>query len=320
MFRFVVFLSLLFALFSCSDANENKLPDNSDQIITLSGKQQRDTVFLKFIIPKKTIRAQRTGKLERLVENPEFEKNSLLVQFDNYDAFVGLSGEKEALKEDLTNQINQFPKSLNPVEKKWRDFASKLTPDKIMPDFPVLEFKEEAELIEESKIEEKYDAIQKKELALQTYFQLSPEDGFITQVHAHTDDYVKKGKTLITYHPKKIRVLAEASFPLTKAIQKQIKTDLLVRIPVDKVVAVKKKTTTITYSLTLKQNVESSFCQKYVIINQDQHVFRVPKDFVGKDQKVHTVGETPPYQGYFVNGEWLIYSPKTSLKIQKPTT
>ncbi|WP_343630897.1 hypothetical protein [Fluviicola sp.] len=314
--RAFVFFPILF-VFSCSGENNTNVSDTSDKIRTLSGKQQRDTVFLNFVIPEKTILAQRTGKLERLVENPEFKKNSLLVQFDNYDSFVELSGEKEALKSDLTDLLNNLPKSLQPIEKKWRDFAAKLTPDKIMPAFPVFEYKEEAGFFEEAKIREKYDAIQKKEAAVQNYFQLSPEDGFITQTYAHTDEYVKKNKPLITYHPKKIKVMAEAAFPLSKSITKQIKNDLLIRIPVGQIRVILKTPTTIRYSLTLNQKLDPKICPKYVIINQDQNVFRVPKDFVGRDKKVSVSGEKEKLQAYYKNGQYVIYSDKPSLKIQK---
>jgi hypothetical protein len=317
-FRFVVFLPILFILFSCSGEDEKKLNDPSNNIITLIGKQQRDTVFLDFSIPEKIIRAQRSGKLERLVENPEFKKNSLLIQFDDYDAFVELSGEKEALKEDLSNQIDNLPKSMGPVEKKWRDFANKLVPDRMMPPFPTIEYKEEAGFIEEVKIEEKYNAIQKKELAVQHYFQLSKEDGFITKVYAHTDEYVKKNNPLIAYHPKKIKVTAEASFPLSQPIIGQIKTDLLVRVPVDQVTRTNLSSTKITYSLTLNQKLDPKICPKYVIVNQDQNVFRVPKEFIGKDKKVKVIGDEIRYQTYLKNGEYLIYDHAASLKIQRP--
>lgn len=316
--RFVFFFPVLFVLFSCSGEDENNLNDSSNQTITLTGNQQRDTVFLTFNIPQKTIHAQRTGKLERLVESPEFKENNLLVQYDDYDVFVELSGEKEALKEDLTNQINNFPKSLQPVEKKWRDFANKLTPDRMIPGFPTLEYKEEAALIEEANIEEKYQAIQKKELAVQNYFQLSKEDGFITKVYSHTDDYVKKGKSLITYHPKKIKVTAKASFPISKSIARQINADLSVRVPVDRMKMVRVSPTQMTYYLTLTQKLESKFCPKYVIVNLDQNAFRVPKEFIGKDQKVKIAGKEKNYQAYLRKGEYVIYSDQSSLEIQRP--
>lgn len=314
---FVVFLSLLFIQVSCSDAPEKSLNDSSPKTITLSGQQQRDTVFLTFSIPEKTIRANRTGKLERLVESPEFKKNSLLVQFDDYDAFVELSGEKEALKEDLTNVINAFPQSLKPIEKKWRDFANKLTPDKITPPFPALEYKEEAGVIEEAKIEEKYQAIQKKEAAVQNYFQLSPEDGFLISAQAHTDEYVKKGKILISYHPKKVKVRAEATFPMTKSIVKQIKTNLSIRIPLDAIQTIRTSAGKITYSLTLNQRLDPKICPKYVIINQDQNVFQVPKAFVRKNKKVAVVGEKNLQSAVYKNGSYIIYSEKSSLTIQR---
>lgn len=315
--RFVVFLALLFLQFSCSGENDSDLNDTSDKTITLFGKQQRDTVFLTFSIPRKTIRAQRTGKLERLVENPEFKRNNLLVQFDDYDAFVELSGEKEELKEDVTAQLDNLPKSLQPIEKKWRDFASKLTPDKLMPDLPAFEYKEEADLMTEAGIKEKFLSIHKKELAVQNYFQLSPEDGFIIQTFAQTDDYVKKNKTLIVYHPKKIKVTAEAAFPISKSIARQIKTDLSVRIPVDKIQRIRTTPTKITYSLVLNQKLDPKICPKYVIVNQDQNVFHVPKEYIGKDKKVMVSGEKEPRQAYFENGEYYIYSEKSALKIQK---
>ncbi len=316
-FRFVVFLPILFVQFSCSNENEDNSTNSSDQIITLSGKQQRDTVFLSFMIPEKIIRAQRTGKLERLVENPEFKKNSLLVQFDNYDAFVGLSGEKEALKEDLTNQLDNLPESLQPIERKWRDFASKLTPDKMTPAFPSMEYQEESAFIEEARIAEKYQAIQKKEAAVQNYFQLSQEDGFITKIYAHTDDYVTKNKPLIAYHPKKIKVTAEAAFPLSKSITRQIGSNFLVRLPAESVKIIKRSTTKINYSLVLHQALNLKNCPKYFIVMLDKNVFRVPKEFVGNGRKVIIPGEKEGQKAYYKNGEYFIYSEKPTLKIQK---
>ena len=314
---FVVFLPILFVLFSCSDENEKSLNDTSQKTITLSATQQRDTVFLTFSIPEKTIRAQRTGKLERLIENPELKKNSLLVQFDDYDAFVELSGEKEALKEDLTNLINAFPQSLRPIEKKWRDFANKLTPDKMMPAFPTLEYKEEAGLIAEAKIEEKHLEILKKEAALQNYFQLSPEDGYITKVYAHTDDYVRKNKPLISYCSKKIKATAEAAFPLSKKITRQLESNFIVRLPVERAKITKRSTTKITYSLILKQSLNPKNCPNYFIVRLDKNAFQVPKEFVGKDKKVIVSGEKERVQAYFNNGKYQIYSEKPSLRVQK---
>ena len=311
---FVVFLCLLA---SCSDAPQKSMDNSSQKTITISGKQQRDTIFLTFSIPEKIVRAQRTGKLERLVENPALKKNSLLVQFDDYDAFVELSGEKEALKEDLSNVINAFPPSLKPVEKKWRDFINKLTPDKMMPALPVLEYKEESGFIEEAKIEEKYLAVQKKEAAVQNYFQLSPEDGFIIKAYAHTDEYVKKGAPLISYHPKKVKVRAEAIFPLTKSIVKQIKTNLVIRIPVDAIKTIRTSAGSITYSLTLNQKLDPKICPKYVIINLDQNVFRIPKEFVRKNKKVAVEGEKNLQTVYYRKGTYYVYSEKSSLKVHK---
>ena len=154
--------------------------------------------------------------------------------------------------------------------------------------------------------------------ALQNYFQLSTEDGFIIKAYAHTDDFVKKNKPLISYHPKKINVQAEASFPISKSIARQISADLSVRVPVSKITKVRVSSTKITYSLTLNQKLDPKICPKYVIVNQEQNVFHIPKDFVGKDKKVKVVGEQMPYQAYSKNGNYLIYSDTTSLKVQRP--
>ncbi|MNK01967.1 hypothetical protein D3C87_197830 [compost metagenome] len=318
--RYAVFLQILFILFSCSSEDGDKTGPALPQSITLNGKQQRDTVFLYFDIPEKTIRAQRSGKLERLVEDPAFKKNNLLVQFDDYDAFVELSGEKEALKEDLVNYLSNLPKNLQPVEKKWRDFSNKLTPDKLIPAFPPVEFKEEAAFLDELRIREKYEAIHKKELGIQNYFQLGTEDGFITKAHAHTDEYVKKNKPLLSYHPKKIKVTAEASFPFSKSIRKQITTDLLVRMPVEQAKPIQTSSSKDVYQLTLNQKLDPQICPEYVIINQDQHVFRIPKEFVGKDQKAAILKENGIVKQmvYYKNGEYFVYSKKKSIRVQRP--
>lgn len=318
--RYAVFLPILFMLFSCSSEDGKETGPSLPQTLTLNGKQQRDTVFLHFDIPEKIVRAQRSGKLERLIEDPAFKKNNLLVQFDDYDAFVELSGEKEALKEDLANHISNLPKNLQPVEKKWRDFSNKLTPDNVMPALPAFEYKEEAEFLEDVRIREKYDALHKKELAIQHYFQLSTEDGFITKAHAHTDQYVKKNQALLSYHPKKITVTAEAAFPLSRSIRKQITMNLMIRIPVEQLKTGEHSASKAVYQLTLNQKLDPKICPKYVIINQDQHVFLVPKEFVGKDKKVIVLKEngTAKQTVYFRNGRNLVYSKEKSIRVQRP--
>lgn len=319
MVRYAVCLHILFLFLSCS-TDEKETGPALPQTITLNGKQQRDTVFLQYDIPEKTIRAQRSGKLERLVEGPVFKKNNLLVQFDDYDAFVELSGEKEALKEDLVNHIDNIPANLQPIEKKWRDFSNKLTPDKMVPPLPAFEYKEEAEFLEDVRIAENYNALHKKELAIQTYFQLSTEDGFITRAHAHTDQYVKKNQALLSYHPKRIQVTAEAAFPLSKPIRKQITTDLLVRMPVENPKPVHTEASKVIYQLTATQKLDPRICPKYVIINHDQHVFRVPEEFVGKDKKVIilTNNGTVKQAVYARNGMYLVYSREKSIRIKRP--
>jgi len=87
---------------------------------------------------------------------------------------------------------------------------------------------------------------------------------------------------------------------------------------VDQVIRTKLYPTKITYSLTLNQKLDPKICPKYVIVNQEQNVFHVPKDFVGKDKKVKVVGEKMPYLAYSKNGDYLIYSDAFSLKIQRP--
>lgn len=319
--RFVVFLSTLSALISsCSTENEKEASDHLPDTITLTGTQLRDTVLLHFDFTQKTIRAKRTGKLERLIETPEFKKNDLLVQFDDYDSFVELSGEKESLKEELLGTVDHFPKALQPIEKKWRDFANKLSPDKMLPPFPEVQYKEEAGVLEEINLVGKYNSLLKKEAEIGNYFQLSPENGFIMERFAKSDDYVKKNQALIAYHPERLKVSASAAFPLTKNIQKQIHTDFAVRIPIDTQQVVKRNAHQITYLLKLNQPISAKVLPQHIIVNRDQHVFRIPKKYVGKDLKatIITSKGTEKRSTQLRNGEYLLYHTETSLQIQKP--
>lgn len=319
--RFVVFLSFLSILTaSCSTENEKDAPDHLPETITLTGTQQRDTVLLKFDFTQKTIRAKRTGKLERLIETPEFKKNDLLVQFDDYDSFVELSGEKESLKDELLGKVDNFPKALQPIEKKWRDFANKLSPDKILPAFPEIQYKEEAGVLEEINLVTKYNTLLKKETEIRNYFQLSPENGFIMERFAKSDDYVKKDQVLMIYHPENLKVTASAAFPLTKNIQKQIHTDFIVRIPIDTQQVIKRNAHQITYLLKLNQPIHARILPKHIIVNRDQNVFRVPKNYVGKDSKVKVITSKgiEKKATHFRNGEYLLYHTEASLQIQKP--
>lgn len=319
--RLVVFLPLLSTVItSCSTENEKDAPDQLPETITLTGTQFRDTVLLHFDFTPKTIRAKRTGKLERLIETPAFKKNDLLVQFDDYDSFVELSGEKESLKEELLGTVNNFPKTLEPVEKKWRDFANKLRPDKMLPVFPEIQYKEEAGVLEEINLVSKYNSLLKKEVEIGDYFQLSSENGFIMERFAQSDDYVKKNQSLISYHPEKLKVTASAAFPLTKKIQNQIHTDFMVRIPVDTQQVVKRNAHQITYLLKLNQPISAKILPQHIIVNRDQYVFRVPKNYVGKDSKatITTSKGTEKRSTYLQNGEYLLYHTETSLQIHRP--
>ncbi|MNU59037.1 hypothetical protein D3C71_481900 [compost metagenome] len=319
--RFVVFLSILSTFTaSCSTENEKDASDDSPETIALTGTQQRDTVLLKYDFTPKTIRARRTGKLERLIETPEFKKNDLLVQFDDYDSFVELSGEKESLKEELFSKIDNFSKALQPVEKKWRDFANKLSPDKMLPPFPEIQYKEEVGVLEEINLVNKYNLLLKKEAEIGNYFQLSKENGFIMERFAKSDDYVKKNETLIVYHPKNLTVTTSAAFPLTKNIQKQIQSDFAIRIPIDTQQVVKRNAHQITYLLKLNQTISLRILPKYIIVNRDQNVFRVPKKYVGKDSKAKIITSKGIEKRtvYLQNGEYLLYHTEASIKIQKP--
>ncbi|MDR0802846.1 hypothetical protein [Fluviicola sp.] len=319
--QFVVFLAILSVLTtSCSTKNETDPSDNIPQMITISGNQQHDTVFLHFNFRQKTIRAQRTGKLERLIEKPEFTKNSLLVQFDNYDAFVALNGEKESLKEELLGKINLFSQALQPVEKKWQDFASKLRPDKVLPAIPTYQYKEEAEFLEGINLTERYNNLLEKEAEIKNYFQLSTENGFLTETFAKSGDYVKKNQSLIKYHPKEISATADASFKLTKNIQNQLKTHFIVRLPCDSLRVLKYSSGEIQYLLNLNQKINPKMVPRYFIVNQDQYAFIIPEKYIGKDKKVtiETDKGTEQKTASLRNKEYVLFSMEKALIIRRP--
>jgi hypothetical protein len=296
------------------------MPDNSPKTLKIAGQQQRDTIFLHFNILEKSILAQKTGKLERLMEGPDFKKNDLLVQYDDYDAFVELSGAKESLKEEITNQVINFPKSLQPVADKWRNFAASFSPDKMIPKFPKMEYKEEVGFIESTTILEQYQSLQKKEVAIKNYFQVSSEAGFITETLAKSTDYVKKNKVLIHYQPKKITVVAKADFPLTSKIQTQIATNFSIRVPIEKNQILQKKEKQINYLLTLNQKIDPKMCPKYVIINQDQNSFTIPKEYIGADGTVllSSKNGTQKEKVSKKNGAYFLSRSESTIEIKKP--
>lgn len=319
--QFVVFLAFLSILaVSCSAENETDPSDNIPQTVTIPGNQQRDTVFLHFDFREKIIRAQRSGKLERLIEKPEFSKNSLLVQFDDYDAFVALSGAKESLKEALQDKIDQFPKALQPVEKKWQDFAGKLGPDKTLPAIPAYQYKEEAGFLEEIRLTEQYNDLLKKEAEIRNYFQLSPETGLLIETFAKSGDYVRKNQPLISYHPKKVNVTATASFKLTKNIQHQLETNFVVRLPGDSIRILKRASGEIQYRFNLIQKINPKMMPAYFIVNQDQHMFIIPEKYVGKDRKVtvETADGTEQKTASLKNQEYVLFSTERALTVRRP--
>lgn len=318
---FIVFLAISFALTtSCSAEDEENAADQLAQTITVPGIQQRDTVFLRFDLREKRILAQRTGKLERLIEKPDFPKNSLLVQFDDYDAFVALSGEKESLKEELLNNIDQFSPALRPVDKKWRDFANKLGPDKILPVMPAYQYKEEAGTLEEMHLTDKYNALLKKETEIRNYFQMSTESGFVLKTFAKSGDYVKKNQPLMSYHAQKVTVTADATFKLTKTIQKQLETNFVVRLPGDSIRMIKRTPRQVTYLMSLRQKIDPKIMPAYFIINRDEHVFIIPGKYIGKGSqvKVVTAKGTETRTTTLRNGEQVLFGQEKVMTVERP--
>lgn len=293
-FRLHLFCSsvILLIISSCtSDSGNNPKADLSS--ISLQGKQCRDTVSLHYNFTEKTIRAQEEGKIEHLFDGSTFDKKILLVQFDDYDAFVSLSGNKEALKEKILASTQKFPESLNPIKKKWTDFAQNLSPEKTLPPFPSFQFKEEAGAMWEANIIDEYNALILQERAIGNHFQLSTEAGVLVKRFAKSGDNVKKNARLLTYIPQKSIVIAQSNFDLSPDDQKQIASNLEVRLPLDVLSEKTHSKNNLHLQVNLTQKITIKNLPSYFIIPRQLFEFDIPASAVDSNGKITLqTGET----------------------------
>lgn len=288
---FFIELTASLLLFSSCGSELNKDDSKPSTTQTIYGKQYRDTVFLDYTFFEKTVRAQQEGKIERLLESPTFNQKNLLVQYDDYEEFVVLSGGKEALKEKILVAVQNFPEPMKPIKKKWSDFAQSITPGKILPSFPSFQYKEEAGTIWELKIIDEYNELLKQEHAIQDYFQMSTEAGILTERYAKSGDYVKKNSKLLSYIPRKTTINAHASFEITSEDRKQIETNLAIHLPLEDIRLKQLTKNNVSFNASLTQKITIKNLPAYFIITRNVFEFEIPAELVNADETITIVTE-----------------------------
>lgn len=138
------------------------------------------------------------GKLlvgEKQLQNGSvFSKDQILFRMDNRSLFFELKKMKEDFKNLLTETLDNYPQSLISEKSKWTQFASKISPIKILPEFPTFSSAEEKMFFEGISLS--YQGIQKEESKMEDYFYFAPFSGKVESVNTRVNSLVKRNEAI----------------------------------------------------------------------------------------------------------------------------
>lgn len=273
----------LFIIYGCNNPSAKPVAQKPNTI-TIDGKKITDTVLLSFHIPRHTIYNDQSGKVERIVEKKFVSKNELLVQFDNYDEFVNLSGEKETYKDDLSTAINQLPKELTNLKQKWEEFEKAITPDKLLPPFPTVQFREESDWVLRRKLSEKYNKLLTVEKKIRNYFITAPFEGNILKTYVKQGDFIEKNTKIALIQAAKGEVcfVSKSNFEgisknaLYQSLSKQLKTELIAW----------EKQRKDTICMKFRSLAPITKTPKKILLQKTDYAFEIPSEFISKNNMV----------------------------------
>lgn len=144
-----------------------------------------------------TLRAAASGTIEWLSKKEKVSRGENLFQLDNKQAFESLNLQKKHCRFLIDSLIANCPENLNPVLNKWRNFSASLRFDTLTPEFPKIQFREEAEHFSSRDLVNAYNATVKKERGMKGNF------GIANRSYVKIDWKIKKGQKV-----KKNQVIA----------------------------------------------------------------------------------------------------------------
>lgn len=140
--------------------------------------------------------ATETGKLEWLSTKVTVKKGASLYRIKNGVAFKDLLGSKFSFKRRLDSLITTCPENLSVVRKKWSKFYADMKPDSLVPVFPKLDYREEADHFGMQSFINDYNRIVVAEKKMKDYFGLAKKNLKEVVWMKKAGDNVKKGEVI----------------------------------------------------------------------------------------------------------------------------
>lgn len=133
---------------------------------------------------------------QMLFPGNRFKKGQLLFQLNNQLQFEKI----KSAKNDLVLRLKAFKKEFEkqfPVDAiAYAAFVENLTPEMLLPEYPLLTNREAVNFLNENKISEAYKLVASLESAMANYFYLAPYDGVVGDIFIKPGTEIRKGQTV----------------------------------------------------------------------------------------------------------------------------
>lgn len=126
----------------------------------------------------------------------EFKFNQLLMKVNLKDIFVRVSDLKVSMEKTLNSLQPELAARFPGEVPKWKEFINELDPARRLPDFPLLNSKEEGDLLRSTSFLKEYVKTAKLEEEVEQYFYLAPFDGKVVSVIKRPGTEISAGQAV----------------------------------------------------------------------------------------------------------------------------
>lgn len=141
-----------------------------------------------------------------------FKFNQLLIKVNMKEIFGKVSDLKISMEQTLDELMPKLESSFPGEVNKWKEFTKELHPVRRLPAFPLLNSKEEGDLLRSTTFLKEYVKAAKLEEEVEKYFYLAPFDGKIERITKRPGSNMTAGETIAVISKKGLNtVMFDAS-------------------------------------------------------------------------------------------------------------
>jgi hypothetical protein len=221
-----------------------------------------------------------------------FKFNQLLVKVNMKEIFGKVSDLKVSMEQTLDELLPKLESSFPGEVNKWKEFTEELHPVRRLPAFPLLNSKEEGDLLRSTTFLKEYVKAAKLEEEVEKYFYLAPFDGKIERILKKPGSKISAGQSIAVISRKETY-----SVSFDASVDKELKKmgALEYRDKEGNIIGTGKYLRTngssVVYSFSPK-DAQTANEKVFIKISNGVKCFRIPKGSV-KENKVRILsGET----------------------------